>query len=270
MTRKRLDLELVRRGLVASRDDARRAIEAGSVTVAGRPGAKAETLVEPSESLALKAPAGPYLSRGGRKLEAALDRFAIDPLGRRCLDAGASTGGFTGVLLARGASRVVAVDVGYGQLAWELRTDDRVVVLERTNVRELDPEDLPFRPEILTADLSFISLKKVVPTLVALAEPQADLILLVKPQFEARREEVEAGGVVAEPAVWRRSVEEVAAAGLDAGAGPLGAMASPLPGPAGNVEFFLHARVGAKGSDIDLDRAIREGQAVRPVKGQAS
>jgi 23S rRNA (cytidine1920-2'-O)/16S rRNA (cytidine1409-2'-O)-methyltransferase len=270
VTRRRLDLELVRRGLVATPDDARRVIEAGTVTVAGRPAAKPETLVEASEALAVKPATGPYPSRGGEKLAAALDRFAIDPSGRLCLDAGASTGGFTGVLLARGAARVVAVDVGYGQLAWELRTDDRVVVLERTNVRELRPEDLPFRADIVTADLSFISLAKVVPALVELADGEADLVLLVKPQFEARREQVEAGGVVTDPAVWHRSLQEVAAACLDAGAGPLETMVSPLPGPAGNVEFFLHARVGAKGSTIDLDRTIREGQALRPIKGQAS
>lgn len=270
MTRRRLDLELVRRGMVATPDDARRAIEAGTVTVAGRPATKAETLVETSEAVTVAAPTGPYPSRGGEKLAAALDRFTIDPSGRRCLDAGASTGGFTGVLLARGAAGVVAVDVGYGQLAWELRTDDRVVVLERTNVRELRSEDLPFRPQMVTADLSFISLTKVVPALVELAENGADLVLLVKPQFEAPREQVEAGGVVTDPAVWRRSVQEVAAASLDAGAGPLGVTASPITGPAGNVEFFLHARVGAKGLTFDLDRAIGEGQALRPVKGQAS
>jgi 23S rRNA (cytidine1920-2'-O)/16S rRNA (cytidine1409-2'-O)-methyltransferase len=205
----------------------------------------------------------PYVSRGGPKLAAALDRFAIDPSGRRCLDAGASTGGFTGVLLARDAARVVAVDVGYGQLAWELRTDDRVVVLERTNVRDLRPEDLPYRPELVTADLSFISLAKVVPVLVELAEVGADLVLLVKPQFEARREEVATGGVVHDPAVWRRTIEEVAAAGRQAGAGPIGAMASPLPGPAGNVEFFVHARVGDEGGPLDFDDAVREGEALR-------
>lgn len=255
---------------MATPEDAQDAIDAGRVTVAGRPAVKAETLVAPSEPLAVEGPGRDYASRGGDKLAAALDRFGIDPAGRQCLDAGASTGGFTDVLLSRGAARVVAVDVGYGQLAWHLRTDDRVLVVERTNVRDLRAEDLPFRPQLVTADLSFISLAKVTPSLVGLAAEDGDLILLVKPQFEAPRGEVGAGGVVEEPSVWRRALESVADACRSAGAGPTAAMASPLPGPAGNVEFFLHARAGARTAGPDLAAALREGEALRSVKGEAS
>jgi 23S rRNA (cytidine1920-2'-O)/16S rRNA (cytidine1409-2'-O)-methyltransferase len=164
----------------------------------------------------------------------------------------------------------VAVDVGYGQLAWKLRTDDRVVIMERRNIRDVRPDDLPYVPNLLTADLSFISLASVIPVLVAVAAKAADLILLVKPQFEAGREDVGRGGVVHDAAVWRASLESVAESSRRAGAAPLSAMASPLPGPAGNVEFFLHARVGAEPATVDLDTAVREGEALRPAKGEAS
>ena len=270
MNRKRLDLELVGRGLVATRRDAQELIHAGRVIVAGRPAVRPETLVAPSEPVAIEGEGGAYVSRGGDKISAALDRFGVDPRGRLCLDAGSSTGGFTDVLLARGASSVVAVDVGYGQLAWKLRTDDRVVVMERRNIRDVRPDDLPYAPDLLTADLSFISLALVAPQLVALAARGADLVLLVKPQFEARRGEVGQGGVVRDPGVWRSSLESVAESSRNAGATPLSAMASPLLGPAGNVEFFLHARVGADPSPVDLDRAMREAEAVRRLQGEAS
>ena len=264
MTRKRLDLELVRRGLVSDRRAAEELIRAGRVILAGRIAEKAETLVAPSESLAVEDRGGAYVSRGGQKVAAALDRFGVDPAGRLCLDAGSSTGGFTDVLLARGASRVVAVDVGYGQLAWKLRTDDRVLVMERRNIRDVRPADLPGPPELVTADLSFISLTSVIPALVHLAARGADLILLVKPQFEAAAEDVARGGVVHDREVWRSCLASVAESSRGAGAGPASVMASPLPGPAGNVEFFLHARVGAEASPIDLDSAIREGELLRP------
>lgn len=270
MTRKRLDDELVRRGLAANLVEAERAIDDGRVTVAGRPAVKAETLVAPSEAVAVTGEGRSFASRGGDKLVDALARFRVDPSGRLCLDAGASTGGFTDVLLSRGAAKVIAVDVGYGQLAWPLRTDDRVVVLERTNVRDLRPEDLPFRPELVTADLSFISLAQVLPALVGAATPEAELILLVKPQFEAPRPDVAPGGVVNDPEVWRRSLESVMTACLTADAAPLAVVPSPLPGPAGNVEFFLHARVGAETQGVDLDEALLEGEKLRPARGEAS
>jgi len=270
LTRRPLDQELVRRGLVATPADARELIDSGRVTVGGRSTVKAETLVAPSEPLAVEREARSYASRGGDKLAAALDRFGIDPSARRCLDAGASSGGFTDVLLVRGAARVVAVDVGYGQLAWELRRDDRVIVMERTNARDLVPRDLPFRPNLVTADLSFISLTKVVPALLEVVGEDADLVLLVKPQFEAARGEVGPGGVVDDPSVWRRALGSVVKAALDVGAGPLAVMASPLPGPAGNVEFFLHARAGARSTGVDVEAALAEGEKLRQVRGEAS
>jgi 23S rRNA (cytidine1920-2'-O)/16S rRNA (cytidine1409-2'-O)-methyltransferase len=263
LRRRPLDLELVRRGLAATRTDARAVVVAGRVTVGGRSITAPGSLVGPDEPVAVSGPERPYVSRGGEKLVAALDRLAVDPGGRRCLDAGASTGGFTDALLSRGAAHVVAVDVGYGQLAWRLRTDVRVTVLERTNVRDLAREALPYRPDLVTADLSFMSLAPALPAFARVWEVGADLVVLVKPQFEARRDEVGPGGVVRDPAVWRRAIERVADAASAVGAGTIGAMASPLPGPAGNVEFFLHARAGAPRADVDLDTAIAEGLRVR-------
>jgi 23S rRNA (cytidine1920-2'-O)/16S rRNA (cytidine1409-2'-O)-methyltransferase len=211
--------------------------------------AKAGTLVSPGESIVLLAPGRRFVSRGGQKLEAALDRFGVDVRGASAVDAGASTGGFTDCLLQRGADRVVALDVGYGQLAWSLREDPRVTVLERTNVRTLDPAMLPFAPDVVVADLSFISLRLALPALVRCARPAARFVLLVKPQFEAGPEDVGAGGVVRDPAVWSRVLEEVAAAASAVGVGMHGVMASPLPGPAGNVEFLV---AGVEGGEEPL------------------
>ena len=263
MRRRRLDVELVRRGLATSPQEAAEVLTAGRVTVAGRTIENPGSLVGPDEPIHVLAPPSPHASRGGSKLAPALARFGVDPAGRRCLDAGAAAGGFTGVLLAAGAASVVAVDVGYGQLSWRLRRDPRVRVLERTNVRDLRPQDLSAPPDLVTADLSFIALAAVVPSLVSVAADQADLVLLVKPQFEGRRDEVGPGGVVTDPGVWLRTLRQVASACREAGAGPLGAMASPVPGPAGNVEFFLHARAGDPGGPVDLEAAVAEGAAVR-------
>jgi 23S rRNA (cytidine1920-2'-O)/16S rRNA (cytidine1409-2'-O)-methyltransferase len=262
LTRRRLDLELVRRGLATSRSEARDAILDGRVTVAGLPALKAGTLVDPGEDVGLVEPTRPYASRGGEKLAAALDRFAIDPSGRRCLDAGASTGGFTDVLLLRGAARVVAVDVGYGQLAWRLRSDPRVTVMDRVNVRHLRPEDLPYRPDLVAADLSFISLTAVLPALAGVAADHAILILLVKPQFESTRREV-GRGVIRDPEVWARAIRRVAEASADVGIGPRAVMPSPLRGPAGNVEFLIHARTGSPGVALDVAAVVDEAQGVR-------
>jgi 23S rRNA (cytidine1920-2'-O)/16S rRNA (cytidine1409-2'-O)-methyltransferase len=267
--RRRLDIEMVRRGIAASRTEAQIAIGRGHVTVAGRLAGKASTLVAPEESISVARPARRFVSRGGDKLDAALERFGLRVDGLLGLDAGASTGGFTHALLTRGAARVVALDVGYGQLDWRLREDPRVEVMERTNVRDLQPAALPIRPEIVTADLSFISLRAALPALIRCAAPDAAFVLLVKPQFEAGRQAVGAGGVVADPEAWRSAVRSVWEACIDEGLEPLAAMASPLTGPAGNVEFLLYARRGATrahddaGREAVIDAAVAEGLAVR-------
>jgi 23S rRNA (cytidine1920-2'-O)/16S rRNA (cytidine1409-2'-O)-methyltransferase len=273
--RRRLDVEMVRRGLAGTRSEASLAIRSGTVTVAGRPAAKSGMLVAPDEAIAVAAPARRFVSRGGEKLEAALDRFGVDPAGRDAMDAGASTGGFTDCLLARGAARVLAVDVGYGQLDWRLREDPRVVVMERTNVRSLGPEDLPFVPDLLTADLSFISLRLVLPGLGQLAAETSDLVLLVKPQFEAGRELIGPRGVVSDPAIWGSVLRSVAGASGDTGFVVRGLAPSPLLGPAGNVEFLLHARRPPKpevestdGLDRMIADAVGEGESVRGAGGQ--
>ena len=262
MTRRRLDAELVRRGLVSSRAEAQAAVHAGSVIVGGTPARKVATMVAPDEPVALVGDPKRFVSRGGEKLAAALARFQIDPAGHRCLDAGASTGGFTDCLLRAGAAHVVAVDVGYGQLAWELRNDLRVTILERTNVRDLAPELLPFAPNLVVADLSFISLRAVAGALAGVASPHAVFVLLVKPQFEAGPDDIGKGGVVRDPAVWRRVLGEVARALAAEGVAPVDLMASPVRGPAGNVEFLLLALKGADPAPLDLDRAIGEGLEV--------
>ena len=262
MTRRRLDQELVRRGLVTSREEARSAVLAGIVTVGGRPADKPARLVDEAEPLHLEGPAKRFVSRGGEKLDAALERFPVDPRGRDCLDAGASTGGFTDVLLRRGADRVCALDVGYGQLAWSLRTDPRVTVLERVNARTLVPGALPFVPSLVVADLSFIPLAVVVPALVAVATATADLVLLVKPQFELDPAAVGRGGVVRDPDGWRRAVCAAGDACRAHGAAPQDVMPSPLPGPAGNVEFLLHARKGAGERELPLDDVIEAAVAI--------
>jgi 23S rRNA (cytidine1920-2'-O)/16S rRNA (cytidine1409-2'-O)-methyltransferase len=235
--------------------------------VAGSPADKPARLVAPDESVLVLGPPAPFVSRGGQKLAAALDRFAPDLAvdGRRALDAGASTGGFTDCLLQRGAAHVYAVDVGHGQLDQRLRTDDRVTVLERVNVRTLTPEGLrqhdpAYTPcDLITADLSFISLVTVVPTLTGpLGRPDADLVLLVKPQFEAGRVVVARGkGVVRDPEIWLETLDRVTSALRDAGTGIMGAMVSPLTGPAGNVEFLLHARKGIGAEAEDGGRLLR-------------
>ena len=246
-----------------TRAEASLAIREGRVTVSGSPAVKAGTLVAPDEPVALLAPARRFVSRAGEKLDAALERFEVDVSARRCLDAGASTGGFTDCLLRRGAAHVVAVDVGYGQLAWSLREDPRVTVLERTNARDLQPEEVPYPADVVTADLSFISLASVVPALARCAATDAVLVLLVKPQFEAGRAAVGKGGVVTDPGAWRASLESVASALGSAGAGVAGAMASPLLGPAGNAEFFLLGRAGHGADGADLDAAVAEAEGLR-------
>jgi 23S rRNA (cytidine1920-2'-O)/16S rRNA (cytidine1409-2'-O)-methyltransferase len=240
--RRRLDAELVRRGLVASRAEAHDAVSAGRVTVAGAPALKPARMVAVDEALRLLSPPRRFVSRGGDKLDAALDVFRIDVTGRRALDAGASTGGFTDCLLQRGARQVVAVDVGHGQLHPKLRGDARVVVRERTNVRTLTAADIGGPVDVVVADLSFISLRTVLPALLAVATPGAHLVLLVKPQFEAGRAEVSRGrGVVRDDAVRARVRREVGDVLVGDGATIMGWMESPLRGADGNVEYFVHA-----------------------------
>ena len=238
--------------------------------MAGAPADKAARLVAPDEALAVRGPPPRFVGRGGEKVDAALERFPIEVEGRVALDAGASTGGFTDALLQRGAHRVVAVDVGHGQLDARLRTDPRVVVRERTNVRELSgPDSVGGAVDIVTADLSFISLRTVLPALLAVARPAADLVVLVKPQFEAGRQEAaRAKGVISDPAVWRRVLEEVKGALVDHGAVIMGAMVSPLTGADGNVEFLLWARApgvvgGASPARVDLDAVVDEARRWR-------
>jgi 23S rRNA (cytidine1920-2'-O)/16S rRNA (cytidine1409-2'-O)-methyltransferase len=237
--KERADRLLHARGLAPSREKARALILAGQVFSGER------RIEKPGETLAAEAELSVrgllrYVSRGGLKLEHALDRFSVDPSGLRCLDAGASTGGFTDCLLQRGAASVVAVDVGRGQLDWKLVSDERVTVLDRTNARELEPEQVGEPPSLVTGDLAFISLEKVLPALVRCA-PEAAFVVLVKPQFEAGRDAVGKGGVVRDPAVWLECLERVSACLTGLGLSVVGATASPLPGPAGNREFFLHA-----------------------------
>jgi 23S rRNA (cytidine1920-2'-O)/16S rRNA (cytidine1409-2'-O)-methyltransferase len=246
----------VRRGLAPSRTHAQADIAAGRVTVGGAPADKAARLVAPGEPIHVLGPAPRFVGRGGEKLDAALTRFEVPVDGRRALDLGASTGGFTDCLLQRGASEVVAVDVGYGQLNERLRADPRVLVRERTNVRDLVPGTVGVPAALVVADLSFISLRTVLPAILALAADGADLVLLVKPQFEAGREEASRGrGVITDPDVWRRVLHEVVGALEHEGAAIMGVMASPLTGTDGNVEFLVHARTGTT-SDLDVGAAV--------------
>ncbi len=238
----RLDRLLVSRGLFRSREQARRAVMAGAVAVDGRRVDKPGRAVADDADLALLAPREPFVSRGGRKLAAALDHFGIDPGGLVCLDAGASTGGFTDCLLQRGARRVYAVDVGYGQLDYRLRTDPRVVVMERVNARHLAADALPERLDLVTMDLSFISIVKVAPALVSHLRPGGRLLPLVKPQFEAGRRQVGRGGVVRDEEVRRAVVAERVAELEAMGLEPHGTFECPLPGARGNVEFFALLR----------------------------
>jgi 23S rRNA (cytidine1920-2'-O)/16S rRNA (cytidine1409-2'-O)-methyltransferase len=261
-SRIRLDAELVRRGLARSREQAAELISGGRVAVAGLTAGKPATQVGRDDPITVSGGDEPqYVSRGGHKLAGALAAFSgLTVAGRRCLDAGASTGGFTDVLLRAGAGHVVAVDVGYGQLAWALRSDPRVTVLDRVNVRELRPEQVAPAPGLVVGDLSFISLATVLPALVSCAAPAADFVLLVKPQFEVGKGRVGPGGVVRDPGLRAEAVSGVARAAAARGLGVAGVTASPLPGPAGNVEYFLWLRSGAPALDTDeLGQAVARG-----------
>ena len=249
--RNRLDVELVRRGLARSREQAAALVADGRVEVRGLVAGKPAALVDPADPVRVVDGGPDFVSRGGHKLAGALDAFSgLSPQGRRCLDAGASTGGFTDVLLRAGAAEVVAVDVGYGQLAWSLRTDDRVRVLDRQNVRALTPDVIGGPADLTVADLSFISLTLVLPALAACTT--TDLVPMVKPQFEVGKERVGPGGVVRDPGLWAEAVTDVARSAEDLGFGVAGITRSPLPGPAGNIEFFLWLRRDARPLDLEM------------------
>lgn len=253
MRKTRLDTLLVERDLVESRHKAQSLIMAGQVVVDGlvvdKPGRQidADAQVVIHEGL-------PYVSRGGVKLEHALDRFEVDVAQRIVADVGASTGGFTDCLLQRGAHRVYAIDVGYGQLAWRLRQDARVIVLERTNIRYL--ESLPEPVDLATVDLAFISLELVLPKVVSLLQPKGEIVALVKPQFEAGRDRVQKGGVVKDPIVHRVVLEKVMTLAMDCALRVCGLTPSPLKGPAGNIEFFVYLSRDEDLQDIDIQEAI--------------
>lgn len=262
MALRRLDAELVRRGLARSRETAKTLIESGDVEVRGIAVTKVNRQVAPDDPIKVAdRAANNWVSRGSGKLIGALDAFPeIGIEGRVCLDAGASTGGFTAVLLERGAATVYAIDVGYGQLAWVLQQDPRVVVMDRFNVRKLEPADLLHPPELVVADLSFISLRTVLPALVGAASPHADFVLMVKPQFEVGRDLLGKNGVVRDPVLRAQAVVAVGRSAESLGLGCAGVCASPVPGPSGNVEYFVWLRRDSPSiREDDVERAIAEG-----------
>lgn len=272
--RRRLDLELLRRGFTETRQQARHLIDAGRVLVANAPADKAGRLVAPGEPIRVLGPPARYVGRGGEKLAGALVRFDVDPAGVRALDAGASTGGFTDALLQAGAASVVAVDVGRAQLHERLRADPRVDVREQTDIRTVRPDDVGGPVDVVVADLSFISLHAVIEALLALVAPGGDLVVLVKPQFEAGRAEVSKGrGVIRDPDVWRRVLDEVMVAIRAAGGAIMDAMVSPLRGADGNAEFLVHARrpeLGRDPQDPAVDeRALDVGALVAEAAAEA-
>jgi 23S rRNA (cytidine1920-2'-O)/16S rRNA (cytidine1409-2'-O)-methyltransferase len=252
VARVRLDTLLAERGLFASRTRAAAAVLAGQVHLGpGRArAAKPGQLVDADVELDVDAPP-PYVSRGGVKLANALDALGLDPAGRRCLDVGASTGGFTDCLLQRGAAHVTCLDVAYGELDWRLRSDERVTVLERVNARALEPDLLPYAPDLIVIDVSFISLRKVLPAVLASAADRYDCLAMVKPQFEVGRDKVGKGGVVRDPALRREALAAVAAGARAEGAAVLGFASSGLPGPAGNRETFAWLAEGGRPGALD-------------------
>jgi 23S rRNA (cytidine1920-2'-O)/16S rRNA (cytidine1409-2'-O)-methyltransferase len=254
----RLDALLTERGLFQSRSRAAASVLAGEVRLrGGEPARKPGQLVADDVEVEVIAPP-PYVSRGGIKLANALDATGVPVAGRRCLDVGTSTGGFTDCLLQRGAEHVVTYDVAYGELHWRLRTDSRVTVIERRNARDLRVDELPYRPDLLVIDVSFISLAKVLPAVLVAAADRYDGLALVKPQFEVGRERVGSGGVVRDPAARREALVAVGVAARRLGAAVLGYASSGLPGPKGNRETFVHLAEGGRGGVTDLEAAARE------------
>ncbi|MEM7142025.1 MAG: TlyA family RNA methyltransferase [Actinomycetota bacterium] len=259
--RRRLDAELVRRGLAPSRTQAQELIGARKVLVGGAVADKAARQVDPGDAIEVAGDGPRFVSRGGEKLAGALDRFEVEVADRRVVDAGSSTGGFTDCVLQHGAREVVAIDVGRNQLHERLRGDDRVAVHEQTNVRGIEPAAVGGPGDLLVSDLSFISLRTVLDSLLALTVDDGDMVLLVKPQFEAGKAEADKGrGVIRDPQVWERTLGEVCAALDGAGAAIMDVMVSPITGGDGNVEFLVHARRGAVSPGVDdaVDAAVRE------------
>jgi 23S rRNA (cytidine1920-2'-O)/16S rRNA (cytidine1409-2'-O)-methyltransferase len=256
VARVRLDNLLVERGVYETRSRAAASVMAGEVMLGcGRHRATKPGQLVPEDVVLAVDETARYVSRGGVKLANALAAFGIDAQGRRCMDVGASTGGFTDCLLQHGAAEVVALDVAYGELSWQLREDPRVTVLERTNARSLEPAELPFAPDLITADVSFISLTKVLPAVFACAAPRFDALVLVKPQFEAGRERVGKGGVVRDPDARRETLVAVAREAIALGAAFHGFASSGLPGPKGNLETFAWLTEGSRPGGADVDAA---------------
>jgi 23S rRNA (cytidine1920-2'-O)/16S rRNA (cytidine1409-2'-O)-methyltransferase len=267
VARVRLDTLLAERGLFSSRTRAAASVMAGEVRLGdnGERAQKPGQMVDAEIAVALDERPR-FVSRGGVKLANALARFAVDPAGRRCLDVGASTGGFSDCLLQGGAEHVVALDVAYGELDWRLRNDERVTVLERTNARAMTPRALPYAPDLVVMDLSFISLTKVLPAVLACAAPRHDILAMIKPQFEVGRGNVGKGGVVRDPAGRRGALVAVATAARGLGASVLGFASSGLPGPKGNQESFVWLAEAARDGDVgDLDAAARVVEPVEPA-----
>ena len=258
-SRRRLDTELVRRGLVASRDRAREAVASGQVTVNGAVAQKAARLVLPGDALELVGPPARYVSRGGEKLEGALAAFGLDVAGLRCCDVGSSTGGFTDCLLQRGAAEVVAIDVGRAQMHERLAEDHRVTLYERTDIRDVDPTAIGAPFDLVTADVSFISLTSILDCLVRLVSSGAPVVVLVKPQFEVGRQEASRGrGVIRDPELWRAALDRVLEAATTACLAPQAAIPSPLKGAQGNTEFFLHLERGGAASSVDSAQVVAQ------------
>ncbi len=258
-SRRRLDTELVRRGLVASRDRAREAVAFGQVTVNGAVAQKAARLVLPGDALELVGPSARYVSRGGGKLEGALAAFDLDVAGMRCCDVGSSTGGFTDCLLQRGAAEVVAIDVGRAQMHERLTNDHRVSLYGRTDIRDVDPTAVGAPFDMVTADVSFISLTSIMACLAELAAAGAPVVVLVKPQFEVGRHEASRGrGVIRDSELWQAALDRVLEAATTAGVAPQSAIPSPLKGAQGNVEFFLHLERGGAASSVDSAQVVAQ------------
>ncbi|HEX7589033.1 MAG TPA: TlyA family RNA methyltransferase [Anaerolineae bacterium] len=253
MDKKRLDVLLVERALVETRQRAQALILAGDVRVNGSRVEKAGTLIAQDAEIALRAPLK-YVGRGGLKLEGALDTFHVDPSAKTCADVGASTGGFSDCLLQRGAARVYAIDVGYGQIAWKIRIDKRVVVMDRVNIRYLDR--LPEAIDLTVVDVSFISLTLVLPVVEKLLTPRGEIIALIKPQFEAGRDQVGKGGIVRDARVHRGAIEKIAKYAMDRGLRLGGICRSPIEGAEGNVEFFILLSVGRSSESLDVGKEI--------------
>lgn len=269
MKKVRLDQLVFDRGLAPSRERAKTSVMAGLVFVNGRRADKPGAAFPEDAAVELRGATLPYVSRGGLKLEKALKAFGLDPAGMVCVDCGASTGGFTDVLLKNGASKVYAIDVGYGQLAWSLRNDSRVVSMERTNLRHVTPDMLDERPELAVMDLSFISLKLVLPVVRELLTDKGLVVCLIKPQFEAGRERVGKKGVVRDRATHLEVIKDVLAFASGAGFTPLGLDYSPIRGPEGNIEYLAFLRKGeGPGASIDPERVVELSHSEHESKGK--